>query len=41
LYLRQNSVDAFFPEFSLAATQSDRKCRLFAYTRGFRRSPPS
>ncbi|MCH92606.1 hypothetical protein A2U01_0013546 [Trifolium medium] len=27
--LRQNSVDAFFTEFSPATTQSDGKCRLF------------
>jgi hypothetical protein len=40
-FLRQNSVVAFFFESSLTTTQSDRKCRLFAYTRDFWRSPPS
>jgi hypothetical protein len=38
-FLRQNSIDAFLSSFSPAAMQSDRKCRPFAYTRGFRRSP--
>jgi hypothetical protein len=39
--LRQNSVVALFFESSPATTQSDRNFRLFAYTRGVWRSPPS
>jgi hypothetical protein len=30
-----------FPKSSPTVTQSDHKCRLFAYTRSFRRSPSS